>query len=135
MKLPRPESTEGVWTRGYMSEGGFFGFRPNLWVVWVRAPAMLGIASPAPFGSKAPQHRLQATSHTEIPQTITLTESYLLWTLVIIGYCPQGRMCFFVREEVCSNKQNKTSWKGTFIPFERQLQGRAEGRLGLIWAR
>lgn len=103
LKLPRTEGTKGIWTRGYMLQGEFFGFGPNLWVVWVRAPAMLGIASPAPSGSKAPHDRLQATSHTEI----TLAESYFLWTLVIIGYCPQGRMCFFTRTNFFPNKQNK----------------------------
>lgn len=69
---------------------------------------MMGIASPAPSGSKAPQHRLQATTHTEITQCITLAESYLLWTLVMIDYCPQGRMCFFTRTNFFPNKQNKS---------------------------
>lgn len=65
MKLPRPESTKDVWTRNYMLEGRFFGFRPNLWVAWVRAPAMLGIASPAPFGSKAPPSTDFRLPHTQ----------------------------------------------------------------------
>lgn len=136
MKLPIPESTKGVWTRGYMLKGGFFGFRSNLWVVWVRAPAMLGTASPAPSGSKASPAQTSGYLTQRNYSGYYLSRKLFTMDTCHNCYCPQGRMCFFTRTNFFPNKQNKShKLERIFIPFERQLQGRAGGKLGLIWAR
>lgn len=60
MNFPRTDSTKGIWNRGCVLEGRSSGFGLKLWVAWVRALTVLGIASPSPSGPEVSPAQISA---------------------------------------------------------------------------
>lgn len=132
--LPRTDSVQGIWNWG-----------------WVRGRVLW--LQPKPVGGSgestcSPGHSISFTiwfwslpsTHIGLAHTagitwgITLAESYLLWTLVIISCCPQERMRFFTRTNCSSNKQNKShnlERSFYFLSAAAAGQSRREGRFDL----